>query len=68
MSLLGKKRSEQTISDEESRNEEENEGENEGEQQAPSLPPPPLVTVGPRTEDQDLDHPTERGAPEDQER
>lgn len=64
MSLLGKKRSEQTISDEESRNEEEN----EGEQQAPSLPPPPLVTVGPRTEDQDLDHPTERGAPEDQER
>lgn len=64
MSLLGKKRNEQTVSDEESRNEEEH----EGEQEAPSLPPPPLVTVGPRTEDQDLDHPTERGAPEDQER
>lgn len=64
MSLLGKKRDEQTTSDDESPNEEEH----EGEQEVPSLPPPPLVTVGPRTEDQDLDHPTERGAPEDQER
>jgi hypothetical protein len=62
MSLLGKKRDEQAAWPEDVRDDEE------PEERAQTLPPPPLVTVGPRMGDADRHRPTEHGAPDNEER